>query len=310
MQTRLVVPALVLASITSAPVAWSADPTTTDCLTASEASLKQRGEHKLREARRQLLVCSAPNCPADVRNECLRRVDQVNAAIPTIIFEAKDAAGNDVSDVSVTMDGEALADRLEGTAISLDPGQHVFHFEAAGQPPVDKTLVIHEAEKDRHEQIVIGAGPSATPSVVPTRVTPLQGSTVTNPALGPGTASSSWSTQKTTSLVVGGVGVAGLIAGGVFAGIASAKWSASKTECSSGGGCPQYSQAVSDHDSASTAATVSTVAVVVGGAAVVAAAVLWFTAPSGGESAASTTALCVVPGIGPGSGGVVLKGGF
>ena len=141
-------------------------------MSASEASLKLRGEHKLREARSQLLVCASASCPADVRNECVRRVDPVNAAIPTIIFEAKDAAGNDMTAVKVTMDGQPLAERLEGSAISLDPGTHTFRFEVMGQPPVEKTLVIYEAVKDRHEPIVMSTegAVSLVPSPLPTPI--------------------------------------------------------------------------------------------------------------------------------------------
>src|SRR5579863_741315 len=130
---QFVVPLLFLAATPLTSLAQAADPTTADCLSASEASLKLRGEHRLREARGQLLVCAAASCPEDVRNECVRRIDPVNAAIPTIIFEAKDAAGNDMTAVRVTMDGQPIADRLEGSAISIDPGTHTFRFEAAGR---------------------------------------------------------------------------------------------------------------------------------------------------------------------------------
>src|SRR5580658_1231325 len=105
---RFVLPLLFLVTAALARPLHASDPTTADCLSASEASLKLRGEHKLREARGQLLVCASASCPADVRNECVRRVDPVNAAIPTIIFEAKDAAGNDMSAVTITMHGHPL----------------------------------------------------------------------------------------------------------------------------------------------------------------------------------------------------------
>jgi hypothetical protein len=86
--------------------AWALDPATADCLAASDASLKSGNEHRLRAERAQLLVCSSGTCPADIRNECIRRETAVNAAIPTIVFEVKDSAGNDLSAVRVTMDGE------------------------------------------------------------------------------------------------------------------------------------------------------------------------------------------------------------
>jgi len=84
--------AAVVASALTTSLARAADPTTADCLNASESSIKLRSDHKLRAAREQLLVCSLAACPTDVRAECARRVEIVNASIPTIVFEAKDAA--------------------------------------------------------------------------------------------------------------------------------------------------------------------------------------------------------------------------
>ena len=128
----LIIAALASAAVAARP-ARAADPTTADCLAATESSLALRNEHKLREARAQLLICSAASCPADMRDECTRRVGEVNAAIPTIVFAVKDAAGNDLVAVRVTMDGQPIAERLEGTALSIDPGAHTFTFETTGQ---------------------------------------------------------------------------------------------------------------------------------------------------------------------------------
>jgi hypothetical protein len=319
-QPRFVFPLLFLAAAALARPLHAADPTTVDCLSASEASLKLRGEHKLREARGQLLVCASASCPADVRNECVRRVDPVNAAIPTIIFEAKDAAGNDMTAVKVTMDGQPLADRLEGSAISLDPGTHTFRFEVAGQPPVEKTLVIYEAVKDRHEPIVMSTGeavslvptPAPVPIVVPLPSVGAPPSPPSTPASAPdiGASASTWNSRKTVALTVGGLGIAGLAVGGIFGGMAASDWSSAKSEA-----CPdclsaQYQQATTDHNSAVTAATVSTASFIAGGALVVAGVVLWFTAPSSHEAPPSPTALGLVPSIGAGSGSLLLRGGF
>jgi hypothetical protein len=163
-------------------LARAADPTTADCLAASLASLKLGNEHKVRQERAQLLVCAADSCPGDIRRECARRVDEVNGAIPTIIFAAKDATHNDLSAVKVTMDGEVLAERLEGTALSIDPGQHVFVFETPGFPGIEKHFVIQQGQKDRREQVVFGAAagepapdavtPSPSPSGPPPTVDP------------------------------------------------------------------------------------------------------------------------------------------
>src|ERR1051325_1521519 len=103
--------ALALASVLFSLPARAADPTVSECLAASEASLKAGNEHQLRAERRSLLLCAAASCPGAVRKECLQRVEQVSNAIPSIVFEAKDENGKDLSEVKVTMDGEVLADR-------------------------------------------------------------------------------------------------------------------------------------------------------------------------------------------------------
>jgi hypothetical protein len=157
--------AVALAVVLTSARAHADDPTTADCLTANENSTALWNQHQLRATRAQLLVCSASSCPADIRNECTRRVADINQAMPTIVFEARDAGGHTLVAVSIKADGQPLAQRLEGTALSIDPGEHTFTFTLAGQPPIERTLLILEGEKDRRERVVfesVGAPSSPT----------------------------------------------------------------------------------------------------------------------------------------------------
>jgi hypothetical protein len=285
--------ALALAAVSSFTlvdgVARATPPTTADCLAATESSVKLGNEHKLRAERTRLLVCAATSCPADIRKDCVGRVEAVSAQIPTIIFAASDASGSDLSAVNVTMDGEALTERLDGTALSIDPGEHTFRFASAA--PL----------------VPAPESPSVVPSPPLVELPPAP-----PPVLAMDTASgtSTWNTRKTLALVVGGAGIAGVAIGGIFGGVAASKWSGAKGES-----CPnctqaQFQQATSDQSSATSAATGSTVAFIAGGALVAVGAVLWFTAPSGHVTPPSATALRVIPEIGPGSGGLVVQGGF
>lgn len=256
--------------------AKAADPTTADCLAASDASLKAGNEHKLRAERGQLLICAATSCPADIRNECLRRVDEVNAAIPTVIFETKDAAGNDLSAVKVTIDGELLVDRLEGTALSIDPGEHTFLFEASGMVPVTKQFVIREAQKDRREAITFSMATGALSAApVPSTAQAIQSFATIAPAA-PEPAHR-LGAQKIVALVAGGIGVVGLGVGSAFGLIASSKKNDAQAVCP--GQCPTAA-GVSDWSDAKSAGNVSTALFIVGGVGLAGAAVLWFTAPS------------------------------
>jgi len=257
--------------------AWAGAPTTAECLTASEASLKSATDHKLRTERAQLLVCAAATCPEVVRKECLSHVDEVNAEIPTIIFGAKDSTGADLGAVKVGMDGEPLTDKLDGAALSVDPGQHVFTFEATGLDPVTKTFLIQQSQKDRREQITFEAKAGA---VAPPRASGL-------------------GTQKILAIAAGGVGLVGLGVGAAFGGLTLSQKSTAVSACP-GAACSTPA-GVKDWSNATSSGTVSTIGFIVGGVGVAAAAVLWFTAPT----TKGTTAQ-----VGFGPGGLQVRGSW
>jgi hypothetical protein len=189
-------------------------------LAATESSLALRNEHKLREARAQLLICSAASCPADVRDECTRRAAEIKAATPTIVFAAKDAAANDLVAVRVMMDGQPIAERLEGTPLLIDPGEHTFSFETPGQPKAEKHFVIRESEKDRRELIVFGATTAAAVALSPIASAPPAGSpsilSIAPQSDGPQGVSGHWGTRETVGLAFGAAGLAGLATGVIF----------------------------------------------------------------------------------------------
>jgi hypothetical protein len=286
-----IAPPLISVLLTAVAPARAADPTTADCLSANDKSITLRNQHKLRAARAQVLVCAAPSCPADVRKECVRRVDEVNASMPTIVFEVKDAGGNDLTAVKVSMDGEALADRLEGTAISLDPGSHTFTLEPAGQAPVTRPLVIREGEKDRHVMIELTASPA--PASADASLATNTATAAPPQALAPAPEEAptrNFGTQKVLALVAGGIGVVGVGLGTVFGLQSKSKHDDAVNACPAG--CD--AAGVSLMDDARSAGNVSTVAFIVGGIGLAGGAVLWFTAPS------KTTPAVARFGAGPG----------
>lgn len=283
--------AALLAALVAARPAWAADPTTADCLSATENSLTLRNQHKLRDARAQLLICSAATCPSDIREECVRRVAEVNAAMPTIVFEVKDGAGNDLTGVRVDMDGGMLAEHLEGTALSIDPGEHTFTFTHASDTPVQKVFVVREGEKDRRERVVLGTvAVAAVPATVP--------AASTRAPVAPATAPSPWTGRRVGGLVLAAIGVAGLGVGAGYGLAAMSRHDEAQKDCPRAT-CPDQS-GVDLWNSAHTAGTISTVAFIGGGVALAAGAVLWLT---GKPEAASTQVS-----FGPGS--VALRGAW
>jgi hypothetical protein len=292
----------------------AADPTTADCLAASLASLKLGNEHKVRQERAQLLVCAATSCPADIRKECMRRVDEVNAAVPTVIFAVKDGAGNDLSEVKVTMDGEVLAERLEGTALSIDPGPHAFVFEAPNLPRVEKHFVIQQAQKDRREAIVLGAPAAVDP--------PPPGGEATHPTatnrpaetetMSPPASDSSTPTKAIVGYSLMCVGVIG-VGVGIAEQVTALGRSNDSQSASASSSAAVRATAHTIHDQAAQAQTYAIVFGAAGVAAIGGGLFLVLTAhPSSGAPAksASTASWRVVPAIGPQSAGLTIAGTF
>jgi hypothetical protein len=247
--------------------AAAANPTTGDCLKANNGSVELRNGNKLQAARVQLLVCAAKTCPADVRKECLRRIDEINVQIPTVIFEAKDVSGKDLSAVTVTLDGQPFADRLDGTALPVDPGEHTFTFEAEGRPTVKEKFVIREAQKERRESIPWSAAPAPPP----------RESKVEPPPPPPPSSETGLGAQRVLAIVAGGLGLVGVGVGGVFGLQSMFKRNDAENVC------PAACATRGDSDKWSDAlktARISDVAFVVGGAGLLGGSLLWVTAPS------------------------------
>ncbi|HWZ88025.1 MAG TPA: hypothetical protein VNW92_04225, partial [Polyangiaceae bacterium] len=122
-------------------------------------------------------------------------------AIPSIVLVAKDGAGHDLVGVKLTIDGSPYDGHPDGSAIELNPGQHTFVFQVAGQEPVTRDFILNEGERDRRETIVVGTAPAQGSSKV-TQAVPIE--------------NAEENSHRTLAFVMAGAGAASLIAGGVF----------------------------------------------------------------------------------------------
>src|SRR5687768_13041454 len=129
-----------------------------ECVGAAESSQVLRAEGKLKAAREKLIVCAARSCPALVQTDCRRWLDEVEAQMPSLVFRVVDGKGSDVTDARVLVDGQKVADRLDGRAVVVDPGQRAIRFEVGGRT-FDQTIVVRQGE---HDRIVSTALPAET----------------------------------------------------------------------------------------------------------------------------------------------------
>jgi hypothetical protein len=303
-------PRAVTAACTAAALALLATtsradpPSKAQCIDANAKAQELRRDSKLAAARRQLEACMDAACPGLVRSDCTARLDELEKAQPTLVLDVKDRAGDDLTEVKVTVDGEPLAAKLDGTALRFDPGLHTFGFDAPGFEPLTKTFVLKETEKGRRERVVLLRAAKVASAV------PSTGAGVANlPETPPGgEPPSGLGAQRWLGIVAGGVGLAGIATGAVFGLMASSEWNAQQSACGSASNCPDHDGAVSHHANMTTDGTISTWTFIGGGALVAGGALLFLTAPR--RPAPASSALVVTPAAGPRSVSLALTGSF
>jgi hypothetical protein len=129
------------------------------CARAAERAQSLRTAGKLLASMAELRVCVQTTCPPFVRHDCAQWQADVEASVPTVVVGAQAADGRDLVAVRVTVDGAPFADRVDGLARPLDPGEHRFRFETEGAPPVEQIVVLREGEKRRSVDAVLAPPP-------------------------------------------------------------------------------------------------------------------------------------------------------
>ncbi|HEY6462313.1 MAG TPA: hypothetical protein VIY73_19230, partial [Polyangiaceae bacterium] len=111
--------ALALAGAAALSLAHAANASEREaCFSAAESAQRVRAQGHLLDAREKLRVCAHPTCPAAVRDDCTTWLAEVEEELPSIVVHARDAAGNDVADVRVLVDGVKVAERLDGLPVA------------------------------------------------------------------------------------------------------------------------------------------------------------------------------------------------
>lgn len=242
------------------------------CVAAAQDGQELRDAKKLGDAREKLLICAQSACPEVIRNDCTGWLADVENRRSSLVFSAKDAAGNDLSDVTVSAGGKTIVEKLDGSAVFLDPGEYTLVFESAGKQ-AEKKVIVAEGQKARAIDVVIGA-PAKTP-----------GDAAAKPESG----------VYAAPIVLVSIGAAGLVGFAVLQGIAQSEYGDLED------GCGRTRSCTDDEVSGTrTKFIVSGVMLGVGGASVATAAILWIVDAATEKSPTKATPLA----------GVGREGGF
>jgi hypothetical protein len=234
-----------------------------------------------------------------------RKAGELETKLPTLTIVVPAAA--DRPDLQIKRDGDIVGRPAWGAAIPVDPGAHTIEATAAGRKPWHgQASVEGPGVQNTVEVPPLEIEPAIAPGpVVPPSPPPADAAVRPEPAIAP-VGRSGGSGQRAVAIALGSVGLAGVVVGAVFGGIARSDNNDAKGHCLIDSACD--AQGMSSTSSAQHAATASTIAFTAGGVLVATGVVLYLTAPSGASAAGARVGLS--PLVGAAVGGIALQGGW
>jgi hypothetical protein len=206
-------PSLALAACALAfSVHARADGAAAECVANAEQGQKLQGQGRLLEAKEKFLACGRDACPKVIRTDCTTFEGQVEAALPSIVFAVKDEKGNDLTQVSVIIDGVPALDQLSGTATPINPGSHTFFFRREGFSPIKATALVRAGEKNRVVNARWGGVPTVETGATGTTGNGTTGSSTPHETQHASRSPVGW-VLLGLGAVLAGVGTYGLVAG-------------------------------------------------------------------------------------------------
>ncbi|MDF2698181.1 MAG: hypothetical protein K0S65_6564 [Labilithrix sp.] len=219
----------------------------------------------------------------------------------------------------VTLDGVGYLQPSWSAGIVVDPGKHELVVSAPGKRPYRKTLDVSSEAKQEEVRVPSLADEPRAPAQPPP-VSPTNGRVTDSPA----TRGGEEHPYRTTGIIVGGIGLAALVTGGVFGVLTFSKNSAAKDRCSAGtntsasrddfdpasgrcySGSPAWADANAMKDDARTLATVANVLVPVGILGAGIGVYLFLKGGARSDQRVGSTKVQVVPSLG----GALVTGSF
>jgi len=279
----------------------------------ARAHSKQGQFVKAREAylriTKEQLAGNAPPAFRDAQSTAQKELNAINPKIGSLEIKVEGAEA--AKDLSVKIDGNAIASVLVGVPQPIDPGEHRIEASATGFRAQPQTVRLGDGDKasttlklEVDPNAAPAAAPGAAPGGQPGAAPP--GGAVSDTSVSMDTTSSGGNGMRIGAYTAFGVGAVGLGLGTVFLLQASGKRSDADGLCNlPNGGCPiSKKEEINNLDSdAKSASTLSVVGFAVGGVGVAAGVVMLLLA---GKSESTTTSAqtIVYPWVGIGSGGV------
>jgi hypothetical protein len=165
------------------------------CVESYEGGQILKKRARLKEAEQTLAKCMDEKCPGSLRKECAGWLDEIRGRMPSIVLQCEEPGAAPTKGVTISVDGSERKDVAFGRAFEIDPGEH--RFEISWQEPKmdhsEKSQVVIEKQQQMVKLRCRTDVPEAPAKVIVKKTG-----------------------VPTATLVVGGVGIAATIFGGVF----------------------------------------------------------------------------------------------
>jgi hypothetical protein len=154
----------LLASLTVA-----ATPTAKECAAAYEqGQVDQRASH-LVAAREAFVRCAQDLCPKAARSDCARWLEEIEVALPALVFEVIGPDGQRTEHARVFIDGKAVNGAADGRAVTVDPGTREVRVELEGSETWQRDVPVAQGNKAQRVSISFFQGIPAPAAAVETR---------------------------------------------------------------------------------------------------------------------------------------------
>jgi hypothetical protein len=137
------------------------------CAAAADAVQSARASEqagRVRAAVASYRICAAETACTALAPKCVARVRAMEEKLPSVVFLANDESGGALAEVQVTVDGQVVASKLDGRAMSIEPGLHDVAFVAPGGACASAKVMIADRQQDRVITVVLHPPPVAAPA--------------------------------------------------------------------------------------------------------------------------------------------------
>ena len=124
------------------------------CVASYQQAQVSRQDGDLLKAQQELMVCAGAGCPDAMQADCSRWLEEVQTALPSVVFRALTPTGADIADARIELDAEPERP-LDGRSITVNPGKHQVTVRAPHFAPLTLQVQFVEGQKLRQQALTL-----------------------------------------------------------------------------------------------------------------------------------------------------------